>query len=95
MGCHMASLWTSRSYAVPMADSVVSVRDCELKDAGALARLTGQLGYASDEAQMHSRLSLILGRRDRGTFVAERSGRVVGYAGAWCGQGGVLRSLEK
>jgi len=70
-----------------MTDPIDSIRRAEIEDAAALAKLTGQLGYPSDEAQMRSRLPLILGSRDRETVVAERSGRVVGYAGAWCGQG--------
>lgn len=63
----------------------ILVRDCSIDDANALAMLTTQLGYATDAAQMRSRLMPILESRDIVTLEAERAGRVVGYVGAWCG----------
>lgn len=68
-----------------MADAAVEIREARVNDAAALARLTGQLGYPSDETQMLERLDRIRGNPDRVTLVAERSGEVLGYTGAWCG----------
>lgn len=68
-----------------MSDQGVSIRSCSIEDAAALAGLTEQLGYPTSATQMQERLDEIMLRPDRATLVAERGGRVVGYAGAWCG----------
>ena len=67
-------------------DAPAKIRLARESDADAIADLTGQLGYPTAPDKMKARLGQILHHPDRVTFVAERDGRVVGYAGAWCGQ---------
>lgn len=67
-------------------DGPAKIRLAQENDAEAIADLTGQLGYPTPPERMKFRLAEILAHPDRVTFVAERDGRVVGYAGAWCGQ---------
>ena len=64
----------------------IKVRGARANDIPALASLTGELGYPTTPEQMADRLSRIARDTDRATFVAEQDGRVVGYAGVWCGQ---------
>ncbi len=64
----------------------VKIREARAADIPALAALTGELGYPTTSEQMAQRLSRITNNDDRATFVAEQTGRIVGYAGIWCGQ---------
>jgi len=48
------------------------------EDAGAVARLAGELGYPADPGEIASRLSPLAGRSDHALFVAE-AGEVVGW----------------
>jgi GNAT superfamily N-acetyltransferase len=57
----------------------VAVRDAEPRDAPALARLLGELGYPATADQVERRLER-LGAADR-LLVAEAGGEVVGLAG--------------
>ncbi|MEW5983468.1 MAG: GNAT family N-acetyltransferase [Acidobacteriota bacterium] len=60
----------------------ISVRLARLSDADDIARLTTQLGYESDAASVAPRLARLLSRPDQQFVVAERDGRVVGWAHA-------------
>jgi GNAT superfamily N-acetyltransferase len=61
-----------------MADSVtVVVRQMRPEDAGAVANLTTQLGYASTEDEIRRRYDLIKDRWDARLFVAQRAGNVI------------------
>jgi GNAT superfamily N-acetyltransferase len=65
-------------------DEAPVIRDAGEGDAAALARLTTEMGHPTDEAAMRRRMANISARSDYRTLVAERGGRVVGYAGvAW------------
>lgn len=55
------------------------IRTARFDDAGAIATLSGQLGYPATSEQMAGRLVAILSRGDMGTFVAEVDGAVVGW----------------
>jgi PhnO protein len=55
------------------------IRKARLDDAGAIATLSGQLGYPATPVQIGGRLEAILNRNDTGTFVAEVDGAVVGW----------------
>ena len=63
----------------------VLVRPAAPADTPALAALATHLGYPTEVEQMRARLSRISGREDYETFVAERDGRVVGFAGVMHG----------
>ena len=81
----------SQSFSTPtrrfrfkkMAESPpqVEIRKARLKDAAAIAELSGQLGYPATEKEMAQRLALIIpGRRSNRVFVAEFPlGRVIGW----------------
>lgn len=55
------------------------VRRAAEADAGAIAALSGQLGYPTSEAAVRARLAAALGRGDSEVLVAERTGAVVGW----------------
>lgn len=57
----------------------VTVRDAEPRDAAAIARLLGQLGYPADAAAVPARLERLQIVGDR-VVVAEQDGAVVGLA---------------
>ncbi|HET9178075.1 MAG TPA: GNAT family N-acetyltransferase [Terriglobia bacterium] len=52
----------------------VRVRTARLEDAGAIADLSGQLGYPSSAASVRRRLRDLLGKPDHAIWVAENSG---------------------
>jgi len=57
----------------------VNVRRATAADAADLAGLSGQFGYPSDESAVRARLAAILARDDHAVFVADESGRAVGW----------------
>lgn len=60
--------------------SPVRIREATAQDVPALARLAGELGYPTDEAQMRRRFERVARDGEHGAFVAETgSGRVVGW----------------
>jgi GNAT superfamily N-acetyltransferase len=61
------------------------VRPARLSDAGAIVRLTSQLGYDADPSELKERLARILTRSDQRFLVAEVDGRPVGWlhAAVW------------
>jgi GNAT superfamily N-acetyltransferase len=61
--------------------SMLEVRPIRLEDAPVAAGLITELGYPTEVEAMTSRLTAILADPDYATFVAERSGSVVGVAG--------------
>jgi GNAT superfamily N-acetyltransferase len=67
----------------------VRIRDADDIDAPALARLLGQLGYPTEEAEVLRRLERLRADLADRVFVAELDGEVVGLAGIH-----VSRSLE-
>lgn len=52
----------------------VRVRTARLEDAGAIADLSGQLGYPSSAASVRRRLRNLLPKREHAIWVAENSG---------------------
>ena len=61
-----------------MADALtVGIRQMDAKDAGAVARLTTQLGYPATEDEIRRRYDLIKDRWDARVFVARSVGSVV------------------
>lgn len=61
-----------------MAPNTVHIRTARRDDAPALARLSGQLGYPSTEAQVHARL-VLLDDPERTLLVAEGRGEITGF----------------
>lgn len=59
----------------------LNLRDASLDDAGALARLMGELGYPTSPAEMRQRLETILPQANFRTFVATMAGEVCGMIG--------------
>ncbi len=66
-----------------MSSDPLHVREAHLDDAPYVARLIELLGYPCSAKQMRTRLEHILPSADHVTFVALRSGRIVGMAGAF------------
>lgn len=58
----------------------VTIRSADRADAKTIAELSGQLGYPVNERAVEDRLAAILRREGNAVFVAEVSGRVVGWA---------------
>jgi GNAT superfamily N-acetyltransferase len=65
--------------------STVLIRTATLDDAPAIAVLSTHLGYLADPEAMRERLARIGARDEYETFVAEREGRAVGFAGVMHG----------
>jgi GNAT superfamily N-acetyltransferase len=59
----------------------MQVRSPTERDVAAMAELAGALGYPTTDEQMAARLSVIAGRSDIATFVADHEGQVVGMLG--------------
>jgi len=59
----------------------LNLRDASLDDAGAMARLMGELGYPTSPAEMRKRLEIILPQANFRTFVATMAGEVCGMIG--------------
>ena len=60
----------------------IQVRPARVADAPELARLSGDLGYPAEPAEMRRRLAVIEARADHTVFVAERDrpdGRMLGW----------------
>ena len=57
----------------------MTVRRAELRDAAAIAPLTTELGYPTDSATSHLRLTRLLPSERDAIFVAESDGRVIGW----------------
>lgn len=57
----------------------VSLRNARVSDAGAIAQLTGQLGYDVTASAVAERLSRILARANQRVFVADMDARLVGW----------------
>jgi GNAT superfamily N-acetyltransferase len=64
------------------AEPMTAVRDATVRDAEALARLAGQLGYACDAAAVRSRLAKYRGARDERVIVVEAGDEVAGWTSA-------------
>jgi GNAT superfamily N-acetyltransferase len=68
----------------PIAPAAL-IRTAVLDDVPALAALATYLGYPATPEDMRERLERIAARDDYETYVAERDGRVVGFAGVMHG----------
>ena len=68
----------------PTASSVL-IRTAVPADAPAIAALATHMGYPATPEAMRERLARIVVRDDYETYVAERDGRVVGFAGTMHG----------
>jgi GNAT superfamily N-acetyltransferase len=66
-------------------ESPLLIRTASPDDVPALAALATHLGYATTPDAMRERLGRIMPRDDYETYVAERDGRVVGFAGVMHG----------
>jgi GNAT superfamily N-acetyltransferase len=66
---------------MPSPPSTIPIRPARDEDVPALAALATHLGYPTDEPSMRTRMDRISTLPDHATFVAERAGRVVGFAG--------------
>jgi ribosomal protein S18 acetylase RimI-like enzyme len=64
-----------------MNAAAVRIRKADAADAAALARLSGELGYATEVAQMTRRLARVLADDEHRVFVAEaeEGGAVMGW----------------
>ena len=61
------------------------MREASVGDAAAVALLVTAMGYPTTQPEAAARLERIIGDRSYRTIVAERDGRVVGFAGARTG----------
>ncbi|MGA7161373.1 MAG: GNAT family N-acetyltransferase [Bacteroidota bacterium] len=50
----------------------LNIRDARSSDAGALAGLSGELGYPTTPSEMKGRLEVLLSKSNHGIFIAER-----------------------
>jgi ribosomal protein S18 acetylase RimI-like enzyme len=66
---------------LPLQKDKITIRDAESNDAPELAVLMRELGYETKQAEMESRLKLILSNPAYKTFVAIMDGRVCGMIG--------------
>ena len=64
-----------------MSGAAVSIRSAVDADAAALARLAGELGYATEVAQMTQRLARVLADDEQRVLVAEMDGGAAANAG--------------
>ena len=56
------------------------IREVQARDIPALARLAGQLGYATEESQMRGRFDRVITDPEHGVWVAESTaGEVIGW----------------
>jgi GNAT superfamily N-acetyltransferase len=64
-----------------MADGErIAIRKARLRDAGIIAKLSGQLGYPATEREMSERLAKLIHRPGDGVvLLAEDSGEIVGW----------------
>jgi hypothetical protein len=69
------------SGTLPLQEDKITIRDAESNDAPELAVLMRELGYDTKQAEMESRLKLILSNPAHKTFVAIMDGRVCGMIG--------------
>jgi len=69
------------SGTLPLQEDKITIRDAESSDAPELAVLMRELGYETKQAEMQSRLKLILSNPAHKTFVAIMDGRVCGMIG--------------
>ena len=69
------------SGTLPLQEDKITIRDAESSDAPELAVLMRELGYETKQAEMESRLKLILSNPAHKTFVAIMDGRVCGMIG--------------
>ena len=69
------------SGTLPLQEDKITIRDAESNDAPELAVLMRELGYETKQAEMESRLKLILSNPAHKTFVAIMDGRVCGMIG--------------
>ena len=62
------------------SDAKIAIRRARLGDAGAIAVLSGQLGYPATEQEMAERLAKLLPRPGDGVvLIAEASGEIAGW----------------
>lgn len=59
----------------------LTIRDAKLSDAPALAALMSELGYETNNAEMHSRLQIILRNASYSTIVADLDNKLCGMIG--------------
>jgi GNAT superfamily N-acetyltransferase len=58
----------------------IAIRKARLRDAGVIAKLSGQLGYPATEKEMAERLARLIHRPGDGVvLIAEDSGEIVGW----------------
>jgi len=58
----------------------IAIRKARLRDAGVIAKLSGQLGYPATEREMAERLAKLIHRPGDGVvLIAEDSGEIVGW----------------
>jgi GNAT superfamily N-acetyltransferase len=67
-------------------DIAITIRAAEDRDAAAMAELATHLGYPNTEDEMRPRLARLSADPLYHAFVAERDGRVVGFAGLGIGE---------
>jgi len=66
-----------------MNEDSIRLRRMALRDAPAVASLSGELGYPTDNARMLARLTALLDREDHAAFVACRGETVLGWSHAF------------
>ena len=57
----------------------ITIRNAEIKDSAAIAELSNQLGYKTQNTAIQNRLIKIIGNPDHCVYVATESGKVVGW----------------